>query len=121
MAQSTSFPVHEPALAKAAPRPASGLVSRAAPLASWPIGEPGRVREVRVEGRDGAFIRAVALVEGEIVTVLRRAGFGGPLHVRVESGAEFAIDRELARAVTIDPIVEGDARAPEPALRDTGS
>ena len=121
MAQSTTLPARAPGLASTAALGRSGIVTRSAALSAWPIGCPGRVAAVGVGGREEAFLRAVALVDGEIITVLRRAGFGGPLHVRVESGAEFAIDRTLSDAITIEPAdaeVEAE-RGTE--LRETGS
>ena len=39
--------------------------------------------------------------DGEEVTVLRRAVFGGPLHLRAASGGEFAVARELAEKITV--------------------
>ena len=49
-----------------------------------------------------AWLSAVGLYQGEEVTVLRRATWGGPLHLKVTSGGEFAIARELARDITVE-------------------
>ena len=63
--------------------------------------------EARVDGFDAldadlaAWLRAVGIAEGSRVTVLRRAVFGGPLHVRVSTGGEFALHRSLARAIRV--------------------
>ena len=52
---------------------------------------------------DAAMLDGVGLSPGRTVTVLRRAPFGGPLHVRVDTGVEVAIDRALAAHVTLGP------------------
>jgi ferrous iron transport protein A len=57
--------------------------------------------------REAAWLRAVGLGEGVAVTVLRRAPLGGPLHVRTGEGAELAVDRSLARRVTVSVGVLG--------------
>jgi len=62
--------------------------------------------EVRVERFDGrsdiaAVLRAVGISEGSKVKVVRRAPFGGPLFLRASSGAEVAIDPEIARIVEV--------------------
>ena len=61
-----------------------------------------------IRGVDGdleaqAWLAAVGIGCGERVTVLRRAPFGGPLHVRTGTGGEFAIDARLARAILVAP------------------
>lgn len=49
-----------------------------------------------------SYLRAVGFVEGVSVRVIRRASFGGPLHVRTSSGADVALDRELASGVEVE-------------------
>jgi ferrous iron transport protein A len=56
-----------------------------------------------------AWLSAVGIREGEKVTVLRRAAFGGPLHVRTGAGGEFALGRPLARAIRVSPIALDEA------------
>lgn len=51
---------------------------------------------------EAAWLRAIGLCEGVVVTLLRRAPLGGPLHVRISTGAELAVDRQLARHVEVD-------------------
>lgn len=46
-------------------------------------------------------VEAVGLSPGSTVTVLRRAPFGGPLHVRVDTGAELALGAALAERVIL--------------------
>jgi ferrous iron transport protein A len=55
---------------------------------------------VALEGADAALLRAMGVVEGQPARVLRRAPFGGPLHVRVGE-ASFALGRPLAAAVMV--------------------
>ncbi|MFO0675175.1 MAG: FeoA family protein [Polyangiaceae bacterium] len=56
------------------------------------------VRLARFELDEGlrASVTAMGLSEGDVTTVLRRAPFGGPLHVRTSCGAEFAVSRNVA-------------------------
>ncbi|MDB4994614.1 MAG: hypothetical protein JWM74_2046 [Myxococcaceae bacterium] len=56
-----------------------------------------------------AWLRAVGIAEGERVIVLRRAAFGGPLHIRTSSGGEFALHRSLARSIHIRSVPEDAA------------
>lgn len=74
-----------------------------AALASVEIGTTVRIRAVSLEPEAAAWIEAVGLQAGEEVTVLRRAALGGPLHVRTSSGGEFAVAREVANAIVVEP------------------
>jgi Fe2+ transport system protein FeoA len=61
-----------------------------------------------IHGVDGdidaqAWLAAVGIARGEHVKVLRRAPFGGPLHIRTGNGGEFAIDATLAQAILVAP------------------
>ena len=78
----------------AAPRGASSLASLA-------VGASAEVVSLALNEREAAWLRAVGLVEGISVTPLRKAPFGGPVHVRLSSGLELALDLELARAVLV--------------------
>lgn len=82
----------------------------AAPSPRTSLAEAKATREVRIVaieladdegGGSAAWLAAVGLHEGEGVTVLRRAIFGGPLHVRTASGGEFAVARELATHIVV--------------------
>lgn len=86
-------------------------MSRRLPLSDVALGGAGRVAEIALEPREADWLRAVGLFEGSHVVVLRRAPFGGPLHLRTGSGAEFAVDRDLARAVALELSAEDAARA----------
>lgn len=61
----------------------------------------GRVSAINLGEAEAAWVRAVGIYEGELVSVLRRAAFGGPLHVRTGCGGEFALDRALAAAIEV--------------------
>lgn len=72
-------------------------------LADRALGEEVFVRAVRVDERDARWLAAAGLFVGQGVRVLRRAAFGGPLHVRVASGGDFAIDRALSALIDVAP------------------
>jgi ferrous iron transport protein A len=71
----------------------------AAGLSAVSVGATAEVIELLLEADLAAWLRAVGISEGEHVTVLRRAVFGGPIHVRTSSGGEFALHRSLAASV----------------------
>ena len=75
-------------------------------LASAAIGTCVRITAARLDGDDAGWLAAVGLHEGEEVTVLRRAAFGGPLHVRTSAGGEFAVARELAARLEVTRVSE---------------
>lgn len=95
----TSFPLASPAVANAA---SPGLVKTSAALLSLAaLGTEVRVVELALEEDLAAWLRAVGIGEGEKLVVLRRAAFGGPIHVRTASGGEFALNCSLARSILI--------------------
>lgn len=73
-------------------------------LAQVVVGNRVRITSVRLDQEATAWLAAVGLHEGEELVVLRRAVFGGPLHVRTASGGEFAVARELADYIGIAPV-----------------
>jgi ferrous iron transport protein A len=79
-----------------------------AELSGIAIGDTARVIELALEEDLAAWLRAVGIREGECVTVLRRAAFGGPIHVRTSSGGEFALHRALARSVITRPLARDE-------------
>ncbi len=85
---------------RAPARPAS--IARAATLEKLDLRAPARVRRIVLGEAETEWVRAVGIFEGEEVCVLRRAAFGGPIHVRTGSGGEFAIDRSLAEAIEVE-------------------
>lgn len=72
-------------------------------LADAQLGQSVQIARVSLEGEAAAWVAAVGLAEGEQLVVLRRAAFGGPLHVRLAAGGEFAVGREVARQITVEP------------------
>ena len=70
------------------------------------FGTEVRVVALALEEDLAAWLRAVGIGEGEKLVVLRRAAFGGPIHVRTASGGEFALNRSLARSILIRPLDE---------------
>ena len=77
-------------------------LARFTPLEAMGVGASALVtgfEALEVELTD--WLRAVGIAEGEQVTILRRAAFGGPIHVRTGSGGEFALHRSLARSILV--------------------
>lgn len=72
-------------------------------LATLAPGQGGTVAALAVAAEEADWLRAVGLVEGVAVEVLRRAAFGGPLHLRLSTGLELAVDRALAARVEVAP------------------
>lgn len=77
------------------------LKINAASLDSLLAGQRGVIASLELVPHERAWIDALGLSPGREVTVLRRGAFRGPLHVRVDTGAEFAVDAELARRVML--------------------
>ncbi len=75
-------------------------------LLDLPLGTSARVTALVLDAAGARRLRAVGVFEDEAITVLRRAPFGGPVHVRTSSGGEIALDRRIALA--IDVVVELD-------------
>ena len=73
-------------------------------LEALPLHAPARVAALHLEAREATWLRAVGLVEGCSVMVLRKAPWSGPLHVRVADHTELAIDRALALHVEVTPL-----------------
>ena len=79
------------------------------------VGTPVRVVDLALEDDLGEWLRAVGICEGECLTVLRRAAFGGPVHVRTRSGGEFALNRSLAQSIVVSVLTREDQDAPDDA------
>jgi Fe2+ transport system protein FeoA len=78
---------------------ASPSEASAAGLSAVAVGATAEVVALALEPDLAGWLRAVGISEGDRVTVLRRAVFGGPIHVRTSSGGEFALHRSLAASV----------------------
>ncbi len=79
------------------------MTSSAATLDVLEVGRAAQVKALALDAVEADWLRAVGLVEGVAVTVLRRAAFGGPLHLRLSTGLELAVDRALAARVEVSP------------------
>ncbi|XXT21305.1 FeoA family protein [Sorangium sp. So ce429] len=76
----------------------------AAPLAEVRTGERVVVVEVGLDADLAGWLGAMGLGPGQTLTLIRRAAFGGPLHVRTDSGGELAINASLARSILVAPL-----------------
>jgi ferrous iron transport protein A len=90
------------------PTTARGGATSTAPadlrLATAVPGQRVRIVQIAQEEEHAAWLRAVGMHEDAVVTVLRRAPFGGPIHLRSVDGGEFAIHRDLARCIHVAPV-----------------
>ncbi len=82
-------------------------------LLDLPIGSAARLSAFDVDATLARRLRAVGVFEDEAIVVLRRAPFGGPLHVRTSSGGEFALDWRIAAAIEVLPALDDVAEAAE--------
>jgi ferrous iron transport protein A len=80
-------------------------------LASLAPGESASVVSVALERELVRWLEAIGIGAGDRVTVLRRAAFGGPIHLRTQAGGEFAVDRALAASIACRRNAAGDAVA----------
>jgi ferrous iron transport protein A len=87
---------------------------RALTLATVPIGLPALVQHIDLDDAARMWLAAVGIDNGETLTVLRRAPFRGPLHVRLASGAEFALGFQMTEAVAVT--LPGNPLSREPDL-----
>lgn len=71
-------------------------------LAALPLGVVARIVSIVTDTATRHYLMAVGLREGDTAEVLRRAIFGGPLHIRAECGAEFALAKALAEQVRVE-------------------
>jgi ferrous iron transport protein A len=65
------------------------------------IGEPVVVVRVDIDSELRGWLAGVGIVEGEEMTLLRRAMLGGPLHVRLAEGGELAVARDVASRIVV--------------------
>ena len=75
-------------------------------LADLPLDTSARIASLALDAAIARRLRAVGVFENESIVVLRRAPFGGPLHVRTSSGGEFALDRRIAFAIEVEEAAE---------------
>jgi ferrous iron transport protein A len=73
-------------------------------LTELKVGARGLVEAIILRGQDQGLalrLEAMGLVPNKSVTVLRKASFGGPLHIRVGTTTELMIRRQEADLVMI--------------------
>lgn len=80
-----------------------------ATLAALDPGAMATVVAVKLEDDLSRWLAAIGIGCGDRVTVLRRAPFGGPIHLRTHAGGELAIDRALAGAIRVSGEPKGSA------------
>jgi ferrous iron transport protein A len=78
-------------------------------LVDLPIAACARVSVLRLDDAEAAHVRAIGVFEDEVVMVLRRAPFGGPVHVRTSSGGEFALCARIAEKIDVKVEELGEA------------
>lgn len=74
-----------------------------ATLGSLPADVSAVVVDVTLPPEQAGWLAAVGLEPGVEVRVLRRASFGGPLHVQTDDAGQFAVAAELAAAILVEP------------------
>ncbi len=97
-----------PARAEAAP----SQITRAetTSLAQLQPGTVGAVVDVALDADLAGWLEAIGIGRGDRVEVLRRAAFGGPIHLRTHTGGEFAVDRALARCIRVEASAAGEEK-----------
>lgn len=60
------------------------------------------IASMNLDAATSKWLEAIGIGVGENVTVLRRALFSGPLHIRTETGAELAIGYALSRDILVE-------------------
>ena len=99
----------------------SPLTASSIDLAAIDLGTPAYVVALALEDEMCAWLGAVGIREGERLVVLRRAAFGGPIHVRTNAGGEFALNRQLAKAIQLRLVKADDTRDESNEAPDSGS
>jgi len=105
MANAASFDSTPLSVGRARALPRSP-VAKPETLDAIALGAYARVVALRLEDDMVAWLRAVGIAEGEEIVLLRRAAFGGPIHIRTSTGGEFALARSLARAIGVHLVDE---------------
>lgn len=76
-------------------------------LSELGVQQTATVTAVKLDAASASWLAAVGVAVGTELTVLRRALFGGPLHVRSGDGGEFAVARALATQIHIEEPEDG--------------
>jgi Fe2+ transport system protein FeoA len=77
-------------------------------LSSVPEGVSVRVARLDASDNERRLLEAFGVIEGEIVSVLRKAIFGGPFHIRSAAGAEVALAKILVDKIAVEPVSQGE-------------
>lgn len=80
------------------------LVEDAFALDHFQVGEQGRITDIQADAELRQRLAALGLREGCIVQILRKASFGGPIHVRVGT-TEVIMRRIEAKRIVAVPMV----------------
>lgn len=80
----------------------SDEASAATTLANYPIGLAARIIHIELPETLRERFDALGIYRGAQVIVLRRAPFGGPLHLRLHTG-ELAIRNAQAQSIVVAP------------------
>lgn len=83
--------------------PSHGLKDALA-LDHFQVGEQGRITEIQAETELTQRLAAMGLRAGSVVQVLRKASFGGPLHVRVGTTEVIMRLQEARRIVAVHEV-----------------
>lgn len=70
-------------------------------LATLAVGETAQLLTLSLPDDERRWLEAVGLEAGAQITVLRRALFGGPLHLRINDDTELALAVALAERVQV--------------------
>jgi len=70
-------------------------------LDEQPFGRWAEIRSVDAPPVEARWLAALGLAPGQRVAVLRRAAWGGPLHVRTEGAGEVALGLDLAHVIHV--------------------
>lgn len=82
----------------------AGAAIETTSLAALEPGGAGAVVDVSLDADLTSWLEAIGIGRGDRVEVLRRAAFGGPIHLRTHTGGEFAVDRGLAKAIRVEAL-----------------
>jgi Fe2+ transport system protein FeoA len=71
-------------------------------LRDLPVGKTGRIASIQLPDDERHWVDALGLSVGRGVTLLRRAPLNGPLHLRLDTGTEFALGVDLAALMHLE-------------------
>lgn len=101
MTVSATAPLFDWHVPTARREPAAPTPAPTTSLAALAPGASGAVVDVALDDDLSSWLAAIGIGRGDRVEVLRRAAFGGPIHLRTHTGGEFAVDRALASNIRV--------------------